>query len=78
MRSVMESLSPKGSAPEDEQDRCPGGTIRLSGRGTTVVNESLRVVGGTGTYAGARGVVEVRALDLRSGRALNVYRLQLP
>jgi len=42
------------------------------------LNESLRVIGGTGRFAGARGVVEVRLLDLRSRRALNVYRLQLP
>jgi hypothetical protein len=56
----------------------PGGTIRLSGRDTAVSNESLRVIGGTGKFAGARGVVEVRLLDLRTRRALNVYRLQLP
>jgi hypothetical protein len=56
----------------------PGGTIRSSGKDTPVPNQSLRVIGGTGTFAGARGVLEVRTLDLRSRRALNVYRLQLP
>ena len=56
----------------------PGGTIRLSGRDTAVPNESLRVTGGTGKFAGALGVVAVRLLDVRIRRALNVYRLQLP
>jgi hypothetical protein len=53
----------------------PGGTIRfdgrISGRSTTVV---IRVVGGTGRYANARGTVAVTDLDNR-GSALNVYRL---
>jgi hypothetical protein len=56
----------------------PGGTIRSSGKDTGGVNEPLRVTGGTGKFGGARGVVEVRLLDLRTRRALNVYRLQLP
>jgi hypothetical protein len=56
----------------------PGGTIRSSGKDTGALNQSLRVIGGTGRFAGARGVVEVRLLDLRTRRALNVYRLQLP
>ena len=56
----------------------PGGTIRSSGKDTGSLNESLRVIGGTERFAGARGVVEVRLIDLRGRRALNVYRLQLP
>jgi hypothetical protein len=56
----------------------PGGTIRSSGKDTAVPNQSLRVTGGTGKFAGARGVVEVRLLDARTRRALNVYRLRLP
>lgn len=56
----------------------PGGTVRSSGKDTGALNESLRVTGGTGQFAGARGVVEVRLIDLRTRRALNVYRLQLP
>ena len=56
----------------------PGGTIRSSGKDTGGVNQPLRVTGGTGDFAGARGVVEVRLLDLRTRRALNVYRVQLP
>jgi hypothetical protein len=56
----------------------PGGTIRSTGKDTAVPNQSLRVVGGTGKFAGARGVLAVRTLDVRSRRALNVYRLQLP
>ncbi len=56
----------------------PGGTICSSGKDTGGVNQPLRVTGGTGKFAGARGAVEVRLLDLRTRRALNVYRLQLP
>jgi hypothetical protein len=56
----------------------PGGTIRSSGKDTGLPNQPLRVTGGTGRFAGAHGVVEVRLLDLRTRRGLNVYRLQLP
>jgi Dirigent-like protein len=56
----------------------PGGTIRSRGRDEVANSESLRITGGTGTFAGARGVCEVRTLNVRLGRALNVYRLQLP
>jgi len=56
----------------------PGGTIRSSGKDTGGVNQPLGVTGGTGKFAGVRGLVEVRLLDLRTRRALNVYRLQLP
>ena len=56
----------------------PEGTIRSSGKDTGALKESLRVIGGTGRFARARGVVEVQLFDLRSRRALNVYRLQLP
>ena len=56
----------------------PGGTIRSSGKDRLGPDPALRVTGGTGRFAGARGVVEVRLLDARTRRALNVYRLQLP
>jgi hypothetical protein len=56
----------------------PGGTIRSRGRDEVANSESLRITCGTGTFAGARGVCEVRTLNVRLGRALNVYRLQLP
>jgi Dirigent-like protein len=56
----------------------PGGTIRSSGKDRVGPDQALRVTGGTGRFTGARGVVEVRLLDARTRRALNVYRLQLP
>lgn len=54
----------------------PNGTLRVAG--LTRAGEPLRVpiVGGTGTYAGARGACETRPLG--GGRALNVCRLRLP
>ena len=56
----------------------PGGTIRSSGKDRAGPDQPLRVTGGTGRFAGARGVVDVRLLDARTRRASNVYRLQLP
>ncbi len=57
----------------------PGGTIRFAGRageGTAVM--TVAVTGGTGRYAGARGKLEVRALNADGSRTTNVYRLSLP
>ncbi len=57
----------------------PGGTIRFAGRSDG--NSRVMVVavtGGTGTYAGARGKLEVRALNADGSRTTNVYRLTLP
>ena len=55
----------------------PGGTIQAGGRVTATPSEIIRVTGGTGTYARARGTGSTRSLYPRNG-SLNVYRLQLP
>ncbi len=57
--------------------RLPGGTIRTAGRVRDARTQTIRVTGGTGTFANARGTCTVTTLD-RGGLALNVYRLQLP
>jgi len=56
----------------------PGGTIRAAGRIRGTRAQTIRVTGGTGKFANARGTVEVVSLDASGGRTLNVYRLQLP
>lgn len=54
----------------------PGGTLRVYGRVTIGGSRgNVPVVGGTGRYARAQGIAEVRNL---SGRAINVYRLRVP
>ena len=53
----------------------PGGTLRAAGRVGPGQVGSIRVLGGTGAFAGAHGVCET----LNQGRdRVNVYRLQLP
>ena len=56
--------------------KLPGGTLR--GRAHVVGNAVpvIRVVGGTRNFANARGTGTVRSGA--GGRALNIYRLQLP
>jgi hypothetical protein len=55
----------------------PAGTIRS--RGTfSDFNQNLRVVGGTGAYAHARGTTTALGLEVDGDPALNVYRLRLP
>jgi hypothetical protein len=58
--------------------KLPGGTIRSSGRVTHGgdAKAEIRVTGGTGVFAGARGTVSSRQLTRE--RDLNIYRLQLP
>ena len=58
--------------------KLPGGTLRGTARieGTTV--PVLKVVGGTGRFAGARGTGEVRPAAPGSQAVLNIYRLRLP
>jgi len=60
------------------QAKLPGGTLRSAGR----IGESrapvIRVTGGTGAFAGARGTVEVISLNAAGDRTINVYRLRLP
>ena len=56
--------------------RFPGGTVHAHGEGKIGSKPELPIVGGTGLYAGASGVVEGR--HLANGKKLNIYRLQLP
>jgi len=57
--------------------KLPGGTIRSQGQMRLAQHSVvLRVVGGTGRFAGVRGTMDAK--DLGGGRTLNVYRLQLP
>lgn len=58
--------------------KLPGGTVRSAGRIRDARTQSVRVTGGTGAYAGARGTNEVSTVNAGTGVALNVYRLQLP
>jgi hypothetical protein len=57
----------------------PGGTMRFEGTlNANATRADIRVVGGTGAFAGARGTLEVRSLTPDGITALNVYRLRLP
>jgi hypothetical protein len=60
----------------DAVARFPGGTVHARGVGKIEPNPKVPIVGGTGLYAGATGVVEGRVLT--SGVELNISRLQLP
>lgn len=53
----------------------PDGTVRIEGTLTTT-GARVRVVGGTGRYAGATGTVAVRDLP-QEGQAINVYTIRL-
>ncbi len=56
--------------------RFPGGTVHAHGEGKAGSGPEVPIVGGTGLYAGATGVVEGR--HLANGEKLNIYRLQIP
>ena len=53
----------------------PDGTVRFEGT-VSAAGSRVRVVGGTGRYAGATGTVAVRDLP-RAGQAINVYTIRL-
>jgi hypothetical protein len=74
-RFVFTALSTE-RARFDGVARLPGGTVHA--RGLVKVEGSLQVaiVGGTGVYAGATGVVEGQVLA--SGVQLDVLRLRVP
>ena len=54
----------------------PGGTVHAHAEGKIGSAPRLPIVGGTGRYAGATGVVE--GLHLANGKKVNIYRLQTP
>jgi hypothetical protein len=56
--------------------KLPGGTVRIAGLLSGPGTQTLRVTGGTGRFAGARGTCVVTNVSV--GDALNVYRLRLP
>jgi hypothetical protein len=55
--------------------RFPGGTVHVRGVSRIDPNSTVPIVGGTGLYAGATGVVESR--ELPNGYELDTYRLQI-
>jgi hypothetical protein len=65
---------------EDSVARFPGGSVHVRGERKAVPHWKLPIVGGTGIYAGATGVVESRLLvtSAPAGDWLNIYRLQIP
>jgi hypothetical protein len=56
--------------------RFPGGTVHAHGEGKIGSKPKVPIVGGTGLYAGATGVIEGQ--HLANGEKLNIYRLQVP
>ncbi len=58
--------------------KLPGGTIRGTTRITGTALAGIRIVGGTGDFARARGTGTVRDHNGRARGVLNIYRLQLP
>ena len=54
----------------------PGGTLHARGEGKVGSPPTVPIVGGTGIYSGATGVIEGR--HLANGEKLNVYRLKIP
>jgi hypothetical protein len=64
------------TARSDAVARLPGGTVHARGEGKIGPTTKVPVVGGTGLYARATGVVE--GSHLASGVTLEVLRLQVP
>jgi hypothetical protein len=64
------------TARSDSVARFPGGTVHVRGEGEIGPTTNVPIVGGTGVYAGATGVVE--ASHLPSGVTLEVIRMQVP
>ena len=72
-------IPPFGKAEVQGTTTLPGGTIRATGAVTAAQTTGIfRVVGGTGSYANARGTISLRNLNTNGSRGLSVYRLQLP
>ena len=60
----------------DSIARFPGGTVHTHGVGKVEPNPKVPIVGGTGIYAGATGVVEGR--HIAGGDTLNILRIKVP
>jgi hypothetical protein len=77
LRIVTVALSSQ-RVREDRVATLPGGTVHVRGeRKVTTTHWKLPIVGGTGIYAGATGVLE-RLVLVTATDPLNIYRLQLP
>ena len=63
-------------ARSDGVGRFPDGTVHTHGVGKISPNPKVAIVGGTGLYAGARGVAEFS--HLANGTTLSILRLQVP
>jgi hypothetical protein len=74
-RGVVTALSSQ-TARSDAVARFAGGTVHAHGVGEIGPTTKVPIVGGTGVYAGATGVVE--GSHLASGVTLEVIRLQVP
>jgi hypothetical protein len=72
---VITALSSQ-KARADAVARFPGGTVHARGVGRIEPNPKVPIIGGTGPYAGATGVVEGQVLA--NGVELNILRLQVP
>lgn len=58
--------------------KLPGGTLRGTARIEGNTLPVLKVVGGTGAFAGARGTGQIKKAPAGVNGVLNTYRLQLP
>ncbi|HST18575.1 MAG TPA: hypothetical protein VLK36_12960 [Gaiellaceae bacterium] len=74
-KGVTTALSPQ-TARSEAVARLPGGTVHASGTGNIGPTAKVPIVGGTGVYAGATGVVE--GSHLASGVTLEVLRMRVP
>lgn len=72
---VTKALSSQ-TAMSNAVAKFPGGTVHARGEGEIGPTTKVPIVGGTGVYAGATGVVE--GSHLASGVTLEVLRLQVP
>jgi hypothetical protein len=72
---VITALSSR-TARDDATAKLPGGTVHAHGVGAIGSNPKVPIIGGTGLYTGATGVVEGQVLA--NGDELDVFRFQVP